>query len=78
MALQALSLETIEDFLAQRRIALIGVSRKLGSFSVPIFQEPTRRGYDVVPVNPNTPEFPGGTAVLLGCRISSPQSKPRC
>jgi hypothetical protein len=59
MALQDLSLETIEDFLAQKRIALIGVSRKPGSFSVPMFQELSRRGYDVVPVNPNTPEFQG-------------------
>ncbi|HXY25923.1 MAG TPA: CoA-binding protein [Candidatus Acidoferrum sp.] len=59
MASQDLSLETIEDFLAQQRIALIGVSRKLGSFSVPVFQELCRRGYDVVPVNPNTSEFQG-------------------
>ena len=59
MALQDLSLETIEDFLAQKRIALIGVSRKPGSFSIPMFQELTRRGYDVVPVNPNIPEFQG-------------------
>ncbi|HYY72940.1 MAG TPA: CoA-binding protein [Candidatus Bathyarchaeia archaeon] len=59
MALQDLSLETIEDFLAQKRIALIGVSRKPGSFSIPTFQELTRRGYDVVPVNPNLPEFQG-------------------
>lgn len=59
MAPKDLSLETIEDFLAQKRIALIGVSRKPGSFSVPMFQELTRRGYDVVPVNPNIPEFQG-------------------
>ena len=59
MALQNVSLETIEDFLAQKRIALIGLSRKPGSFSVPMFQELTRRGYDVVPVNPNLPEFQG-------------------
>jgi len=53
------SLEDIQDFLAQKRIALIGVSRKAGSFSVPVFQEFCRRGYDVVPVNPNTAEFEG-------------------
>jgi predicted CoA-binding protein len=52
MASQNSSLEIIEDFLAQMRIALIGVSRKPGSFSVPVFQEFCRRGYDVVPVNP--------------------------
>lgn len=59
MALQDLSLETIEDFLAQKRIALIGVSHKPGSFSLPVFQELIRRGYDVVPVNPHTAEFQG-------------------
>jgi len=59
MASQGSSLETIEDFLAQKRIALIGVSRKPGSFSVPVFQELCRRGYDVVPVNPNVSEFQG-------------------
>lgn len=59
MAPQNLSLETIEDFLAQKRIALIGASRKPGSFSVPMFRELTRRGYDIVPVNPNVTEFQG-------------------
>lgn len=59
MAVQDLSLETIEDFLAQKRIALVGASRKSGSFSVPMFQELSRCGYDVVPVNPNIPEFQG-------------------
>ena len=59
MPSQDSSLEVIEDFLAQKRIALIGVSRKPGSFSVPVFQELSRRGYDVVPVNPNTSEFQG-------------------
>ena len=59
MALQDLSLETIDDFLAQKRIALIGASRKPGSFSVPMFLELSRRGYDVVPVNPNISEIQG-------------------
>ncbi|HTT33211.1 MAG TPA: CoA-binding protein [Methylomirabilota bacterium] len=59
MASHDSSLEIIEDFLAQKRIALIGVSRKPGSFSVPVFQEFCRRGYDVVPVNPNASEFQG-------------------
>jgi uncharacterized protein len=72
MALQDLSLETIEDFLAQKRIALIGVSRKPGSFSVPVFQELTRRGYDVVPVNPNIPEFQGRPCVARAQDIQPP------
>ena len=53
------SLETIHEFLAQKRIAMIGVSREPGSFSVTLFQELLRRGYDVVPVNPHTPNVLG-------------------
>ena len=50
------SLETIEDFLAQKRIAIAGISRNPANFSVMLFEELSRRGYDVVPVNPNTEE----------------------
>ena len=53
------SLAVIEDFLAQKRIAMIGISRDPKSFSVALFQELRRRGYDVVPVNPNAQEILG-------------------
>lgn len=53
------SLETIHEFLAQKRIAMIGVSREPSSFSVRLFQELIRRGYDLVPVNPHTPNVFG-------------------
>ena len=59
MAVQSLALETIEDFLAQKRIAMVGISREPNSFSVTLFEELCRRGYDVVPVNPNTAEVLG-------------------
>ena len=59
MATQLASLETIEDFLAQKRIAIVGVSREQASDSVNLFEELCRRGYDVVPVNPNTAEIHG-------------------
>ena len=59
MASQNLSLETIEDFLAQKRLAMVGISRKPGSFSATLFEELCRRGYDVVPVNPKTPTVHG-------------------
>jgi predicted CoA-binding protein len=39
-------------FLAHRRLAFVGVSRDPGDFSRTVFAELTRRGYDVVPVNP--------------------------
>jgi len=58
MATQA-SLETIEDFLSQKRIAMAGISRDPKSLSVTLFEELCRRGYDVVPVNPNTMEVQG-------------------
>ena len=53
MKLQNVLLETIDDFLAQKRIAMVGISRQPRSFSVTLFEELCRRGYDVVPVNPN-------------------------
>lgn len=59
MSVQIPSLETIEDFLAQRRIALVGISHEPTSFSVSLFKELCHRGYDIVPVNPNMREFLG-------------------
>ena len=53
------SLKDIEDFLSQKRIAIVGVSRNPASFSAKLFEEFGRRGYDVVPVNPNTSEVLG-------------------
>lgn len=59
MATQRASLETIEDFLAQKRIAMVGISRNPTNLSATLFEELCRRGYDVVPVNPNTTEVHG-------------------
>lgn len=59
MKTQCASLEIIEDFLAQKRIAIVGVSRDPANFSVKLFEELCRRGYDMVPVNPNTAEVQG-------------------
>jgi len=53
------ALETIEDFLAQKRIAIIGISRDPKELSRLLFEELCHRGYDVVPVNPNTTEVLG-------------------
>ena len=53
------SLETIEDFLAQKRIAMIGISRNPKEFSAMLFKELCKRGYDVVPVNPSAKEILG-------------------
>lgn len=53
------SLETIEEFLAQKRIAMIGISRDPKDFSALLFSELQRHGYDVVPVNPKASEVMG-------------------
>jgi hypothetical protein len=47
------STEMIEDFLSRRRIAMVGVSRDPASFNTKLFDDFCRRGYDMVPVNPN-------------------------
>ena len=53
------SLEVIEDFLAQKRIAMVGASRDPKDFSILLFKELCRRGYNVVPVNPQASEILG-------------------
>ncbi|MGA7818367.1 MAG: CoA-binding protein [Candidatus Sulfotelmatobacter sp.] len=59
MATQHVSLDTVQDFLSHKRIAMAGVSRNPASFSVKLFEELCRRGYDVVPVNPHIAEVQG-------------------
>ncbi len=51
--------EAVKEFLAQRRLALVGVSRQPADFSRGLFRELLRRGYDMVPVNPAMPEVEG-------------------
>lgn len=41
----------VEDFLALKRIAMVGVSRNPKDFSRHLFREMCSRGYDMVPVN---------------------------
>jgi uncharacterized protein len=51
--------ERIEDFLSQKRLALVGVSRNPRDFSRGLFREFCRRGYDMVPVSPNLADVDG-------------------
>ena len=53
------SRENIEAFLSQHRQAFVGVSRTAGDFSRSLYDEFRKRGYDVVPVNPNATEIDG-------------------
>ncbi len=49
----------IDDFLGQKRLAVVGVSRNGRDFTRSLFRELQGRGYDVVPVNPNLREVDG-------------------
>lgn len=49
----------IDAFLAEKRLAVIGVSRNPKDFTRTLFDELAGRGYDVVPVNPGAPEIGG-------------------
>jgi predicted CoA-binding protein len=44
--------ERAREFLAQRRLALVGASRDQKDFTRVVLRELARRGYDVVAVNP--------------------------
>jgi predicted CoA-binding protein len=46
------SMATIRDFLAQKRIAVVGVSHDPRDFSRSLLRTLRQRGYDVVAVNP--------------------------
>jgi len=53
--------ERIDDFLSQKRLAVVGVSRNQHDFTRVLFREFCQRGYDMVPVNPSLPEVEGRT-----------------
>lgn len=53
------TLSDVKDFLVQRRIAMVGVSRNPQDFSRVLFRELCAKGYDVVPVNPSAPDIEG-------------------
>ena len=51
--------DRIQDFLAQKRFALVGVSRQSKDFSRTLLREFRARGYDPVPVNPEADAIEG-------------------
>jgi uncharacterized protein len=53
------SLHTIDNFLSQKRIAIVGISRERRSVGASLFEELRRRGHEVVQVNPNAPAILG-------------------
>jgi predicted CoA-binding protein len=53
------TIREVEEFLALRRIAMVGVSRSPEDFSRKLFREMCERGYDMVPVNLVAEEIEG-------------------
>ena len=51
------SMQMIQDFLGQKRLAVVGVSRQPKDFSLALFRELRKRGYDAVPVNPEAEQI---------------------
>jgi predicted CoA-binding protein len=52
-------LELIREFLAQPRLAVVGVSHQPKDFSRMLFRELHSRGYNAIPVNPAAQEIEG-------------------
>ena len=72
MAKQRTSLEIIGNFLAQKRIAMVGISRNPKEFSCMLFGELCRRGHDMIPVNPAATEILGRTCFAQVREIQPP------
>lgn len=53
------SKETIEDFLAQPKIAVVGVSRSTAKFGRTVYKDLKHKGYEVFAINPNVVEVLG-------------------
>jgi predicted CoA-binding protein len=53
------SKKIVEDFLSQKKIAVVGVSRKKTKFGNAIYKELKQKGYNVFPINPNMQTFEG-------------------
>ena len=55
------SKKMIEEFLAQKKIAVVGVSRKKTKFGNAIYKELKQKGYQLFPVNPHINKYEGDT-----------------
>lgn len=51
--------ELVEDFLAQKRVAVVGVSRSLNKTGDGIYDKFKRHGYQVFPINLHAKEYRG-------------------
>lgn len=53
------SRKAIDQFLQQKRIAMVGVSRDSKEFANTLYRQLKEKGYDMVPVNPAAAEVEG-------------------
>ncbi len=49
----------VQDFLAQKTLAIVGISRNPQAFSTKTFKELVQKGYKMIPVNPNAENIEG-------------------
>lgn len=66
------SLEDIGEFLATKRLAIVGVSRDPKHFSRALFREFLAQEYDAVPVNPQAAEIEGRRCFARVADITPP------
>ena len=50
---------SVENFLSQKNIAVVGVSRNTKKFGNTIYRSLKKKGYSVFPINPNTEKIEG-------------------
>ena len=62
----------VEDFLALKRVAVVGVSRNPKESSYTLWQELRQRRYEAVPVNPATSEIDGQRCYASVAEIEPP------
>jgi uncharacterized protein len=51
--------EVVENFMALKNLALVGVSRNERKFGNAIYKELTKKGYNIFPINPNMSNYNG-------------------
>jgi uncharacterized protein len=66
------TIQSIQDFLGLKRLAMVGVSRNPKDFTWTLFRELRKRGYDVTPVSPHLGEVDGVASVASVRDISPP------
>jgi predicted CoA-binding protein len=65
----------IDRFFEQRRMAVVGVSRKRAHFSRIVFSSLRSRGYDAIPVHPSAGEIDGvAAAPALDAVVPPPEA----